>query len=101
DEVLVNYMKRVYLLLSMILVCLMVSIFFSCSKDDESNSPSDPNNPNTSMSGSGDYGQLGNNMVATGGTRAVSYTQGILLGTVDFSKLDDTHTFGVVIEERF
>lgn len=51
------------------------------------------------MSGDGDYGQLGSNMVATGGTRAVSYTQGILLGTVDFSKLSDTHTFGVVYME--
>lgn len=51
------------------------------------------------MSGNGDYGTLGSNMVATGGTRAVSYTQAILLGTVDFSKLGDTHTFGVVFME--
>lgn len=74
----------------------MVGLAPSCSKDEPGGGGG---NGGGSMSGEGDYGKLGDNMVATGGTRAVSYTQGILLGTVDFSKLGDTHTFGVVYME--
>ncbi len=79
--------------------CVMIAAT-SCDKD--SNDEPEVGNsvtPGGSMSGEGDYGYLGTNMVATGGTRALSYTQAILLGTVDFSKLGDTHTFGVVYME--
>ena len=81
-------------LFAALLACAVISATPSCSKDNN-----EPDGPGNSMSGDGDYGKLGDNMVATGGTRAVSYTQGILLGTVDFMKLDDTHTFGVVYME--
>lgn len=90
-------MKRIKFLFAVLLSCAMMTIAPSCDKDNDSpQNPGNPENPGDSMSGNGDYGQLGTNMVATGGTRAVSYTQAILLGTVDFSKLGDTHTFGVV-----
>lgn len=88
-------MKRIKYFVSALLACAMVGLAPSCSKDE----PGGGGNSGGSMSGDGDYGKLGDNMVATGGTRAVSYTQGILLGTVDFSKLGDTHTFGVVYME--
>lgn len=87
-------MKRIKYLLTAFLACALLTVTTSCK-----NEPDNPNSPGGSMSGEGDYGELGTNMVATGGTRAVSYTQGILLGTVDFSKLGDTHTFGVVYME--
>jgi len=83
-------MKKIKYLVTSLLACAMVCMAPSCSKDDPDGGGS--------MSGDGDYGKLGDNMVATGGTRAVSYTQAVLLGTVDFLKLD-THTFGVVYME--
>lgn len=90
-------MKRFKYILSAFLACALLTIAPSCK--NEPDNPGGQNTPDGSMSGDGDYGELGTNMVATGGTRAVSYTQGILLGTVDFSKLGDTHTFGVVYME--
>jgi len=86
-------MKKIKYLVTSLLACAMVCMAPSCSKDDpDGGGNGDPG----SVAGEGDYGKLGDNMVATGGTRAVSYTQAILLGTVDFSKLSDTHTYGVV-----
>lgn len=85
-------MKKIKLWFTAILACSLMAVATSCSKDSD-------DEPGGGMSGEGNYGTLGTNMVATGGVRAVSYTQGILLGTVDFSKLGDTHTFGVVYME--
>lgn len=95
-----NPMKKIKYFFTVLMACSVMLTAVSCSKDDkdepEAPTPGNSVTPGGDMSGDGDYGVLGTNMVATGGTRAVSYTQAILLGTVDFSKLGDTHTFGVV-----
>ncbi len=62
----------------------------SCSKDEPENQ---------GAFGGGDYGNLNGNIITVGATRDVTYTDVVLLGTVDFPKLTSDHTFGIVYME--
>ena len=47
----------------------------------------------------GGYGDLGGNLITIGSTRDVTYTECVLLGTVDFPKITSDHTYGIVYME--
>lgn len=73
-------------------LALAVAVGFTgCSKDDEPNGGG--------AFGNGDYGNLNGNLITIGSSRDVTYTDVVLLGTVDFPKLTSDHTFGIVFME--
>lgn len=87
-------MKNFFKLLPAIFLSLAVGVT-GCSKDDE---PDDGNIPDDKTD-SGTYGKLDGNLITTGGTRDVTYTSSVILGTVDFLKITGDHTYGIVYME--
>lgn len=70
-------------------LALIVAIgFSSCSSDEPEGAY-----------GNGDYGNLNGNLITIGATRDVTYTDVVLLGSVDFPKLTSDHSFGIVYME--
>lgn len=87
-------MKSLFKIIPALALALAVG-FTSCSKDDEP----DGSDPGSSSQPSGDYGELGGNLISVGSIKNVTYTSAVILGTVDFPKITSDHTYGIVVME--
>ncbi len=83
-------MKKLFKSLFIIACCVSLGLT-SCSKDD--------GEPGGDQTNSGEYGDLNGKLVAIGGTRNVTYTNAVILGMIDFTKISKDHQFGIVYME--
>lgn len=83
-------MKKLFKSLFVIACCMSLGLT-SCSKGDDE--------PGGDKTNSGGYGDLNGKLVAIGGTRDVTYTNSVILGMIDFTKISKDHRFGIVYME--